>query len=114
MTGLRAVMGSWKTMAMREPRSLRSGSTGGQGGCEREQSGSGGGSREVAGVFCGGGGQAPRHIGGSHLLIRERMDDQITHPLIALLIDRRCAVGKRLLNKLNHRGFRFELIALGI
>src|SRR5271157_1673862 len=58
--------------------------------------------------------KTPRHVGNSHLLIRKRIDDQITHSIIALLLDRRRAVGERLLHKLNHRGFRLVLLALGI
>src|SRR5208282_1546630 len=58
--------------------------------------------------------QPPCHIGDSHLLMRERIDDQIAHPLVALLLDRSRAVGKRFLHKLDHRRFRFVLVALGI
>src|SRR3982074_1946066 len=56
--------------------------------------------------------EAPRHIGNSRLLIRERIDDQIVHPLIALQFDCSGAVGKRSLHKRDHRGFRFVLVAL--
>src|SRR5258708_25502465 len=58
--------------------------------------------------------KSARHIGEWCLLIREGVDNQVVHPLIALLLDRGGAVGECFLHKLDHRSFRFVLVALGI
>ena len=66
----------------------------------RHQSGDAVVNDQLAVVFAGMLEQAPSHIGDAHLLIREWIDDQIVHSLVALLLDRGRSVGKCFLHKL--------------